>query len=60
MPAESRVAAEPTDTALGPIGLSVTGVSLFNQYALEFAPVENEFATFDLYNGHPTRRYLYH
>lgn len=60
MPAEPRVAAEPTDTALGPIGLSVTGVALFNQYALEFAPVENEFSTFDLYNGHPTRRDLYH
>ena len=60
LPREPRTVKEPTDTGLGPIGVSVTGVALFNQYAAQFSPLDNEIRTFDVYNGHPAIRGLYH
>lgn len=49
-------------TPLGPIGISVNGVPLFNQYAGPNQPLTNEINSFDQYNGHPqqTGQYHYH
>ncbi len=53
-------AATPSDTPLGPIGISVNGVVLFNQYAAMRQPLTNEIQTFDRYNGHPQQMGQYH
>jgi hypothetical protein len=49
-------------TPLGPIGISINGVPLFNQYAGPSQPLTNEINSFDQYNGHPqqTGQYHYH
>ncbi|MBL0182947.1 MAG: YHYH protein [Chitinophagaceae bacterium] len=49
-------------TPLGPIGISLNGVPLFNQYAGPSQPLTNEINSFDQYNGHPqqTGQYHYH
>ncbi len=68
IPAQPEIASTPSDTSLGPIGVSINGVPLFNQYAGvnmvtgEFLPLENEIESFDIYNGHPqqTGQYHYH
>jgi hypothetical protein len=60
VPLEPQVAAQPTDTGLGPIGVAVNGVVLFNQYAAGFSPLDNEIVSFDTYNGHPAPGDLYH
>ena len=54
--------ASPSDTPMGPIGLAINGVALFNQYAAMQQPLTFEIATFDRYNGHPAPgdRYHYH
>ncbi len=47
---------------LGPIGISINGVPMFNQYAGPSQPLTNEINSFDQYNGHPqqTGQYHYH
>jgi hypothetical protein len=54
--------ATASDTPLGPIGMAVNGVALFNQYAAGRSPLGAEILTFDRYNGHPqqTGQYHYH
>jgi hypothetical protein len=52
--------ATPSDTPLGPIGIAVNGVALFNQYAAGRSPLTNEIQTFDRYNGHPQQSGMYH
>ena len=49
-------------TPLGPIGVSINGVAIFNQYAGPATPLTNEINSFDQYNGHPqqTGQYHYH
>jgi hypothetical protein len=50
-------------TPLGPIGVSLNGVPLYNQYAgPNNTPLTSEIASFDKYNGHPqaTGQYHYH
>ena len=49
-------------TPLGPIGISVNGVPIYNQYAGPSQPLTNEINSFDQYNGHPqmTGQYHYH
>ena len=51
-----------SDTPLGPMGLAVNGVAIFNQYAAGRSPLTNEILTFDRFNGHPqqTGQYHYH
>ena len=51
-----------TATPLGPIGVSLNGVPIFNQYAGPNRPLTDEIDTFDHYNGHPqqTGQYHYH
>ena len=51
---------DPSDTIYTLSFLFLGGVAFFNQYAAGFAPVSNEFPTFDIYNGHPAMRGLYH
>ena len=55
-------AATPSDTPLGPIGMAVNGVAIFNQYAAGRSPLGAEILSFDRYNGHPqqTGQYHYH
>lgn len=52
-------------TGLGPIGIAINGVVLFNQYNGARALLDSlEFNNFDQYNGHPTpapsQQYHYH
>lgn len=48
-------------TPLGPIGLALNGVPLFNQYAgPNNQPLTNEINSFDKYYGHPTGTSQYH
>ena len=47
-------------TPLGPIGISLNGVSFFNQYAAMNAPLTNEANGFDQYYGHPQQSGQYH
>ena len=52
-----------SSTPLGPIGVSISGVPFFNQYAgPNNQPLDNEIASFDAYYGHPqqTGQYHYH
>lgn len=60
-----RVPASPavsgmSDTPLGPIGMAVNGVALFNQYAAGRVPLTTEIISFDRYNGHPAPSNQYH
>jgi hypothetical protein len=49
-------------TPLGPIGVALNGVPLYNQYAGPNQPLTNEIMSFDQYWGHPqmTGQYHYH
>jgi hypothetical protein len=61
VPINPTVAAA-SDTPLGPIGMAVNGVAMFNQYAAGRTPLGAEIQTFDRYDGHPqqTGQYHYH
>jgi hypothetical protein len=56
----SPTPATPSDTPLGPIGVAVNGVVLFNQYAAGRVPLTSEILSFDRYNGHPSPSNQYH
>jgi hypothetical protein len=60
VPASTATAANPSDTPMGPIGMSVNGVPLFNQYAAGRSPLTSEIISFDRYNGHPQQQEQYH
>ncbi len=47
-------------TPLGPIGVALNGVPIFNQYAAPGDDLADEINTFDQYNGHPTMDGTYH
>lgn len=47
-------------TPLGPMGVSLNGVPLFNQYAGPAQPLTSEINSFDQYNGHPQQSGQYH
>lgn len=49
-----------TATPLGPIGVALNGLPLFNQYAAGNAPLTGEINGFDQYNGHPQQQGQYH
>ena len=54
-------ASNPSATRLGPIGISINGVSFFNQYAgPNEQPLTGEINSFDQYGGHPAQRGFYH
>lgn len=56
----SPQASGASDTPLGPMGIAVNGVVLFNQYAAGRAPLDDEIRSFDRYNGHPQQTGTYH
>ena len=62
IPLNPQVSANHPATPLGPIGVSLNGVPLFNQYAGPGQPLTNEVVGFDQYWGHPqqTGQYHYH
>ena len=60
IPREPQAAAEHQATPLGPIGIAVNGVALFNQYAGPDQPLTNEINSFDQCSGHPEMEGLYH
>ncbi len=47
-------------TPLGPIGVALNGVALFNQYNGQNRPLTVEIDSFDQWNGHPTPTNEYH
>ena len=62
IPASPMVDATHAATPLGPIGVAVNGVAIYNQYAGPNQPLTNEINSFDQNNGHPdpTSTYHYH
>ena len=62
IPVSPAEASAKTSTSLGPMGISVNGVPLYNQYAGPNQPLAGEINSFDQYNGHPqqTGQYHYH
>ena len=56
----SPAVATASDTPLGPMGVAVNGVVLFNQYAAGRVPLTSEILSFDRYNGHPSPQNQYH
>ena len=60
IPASPAVNAAHAATPLGPIGIAVNGVPIYNQYAAANAPLTNEINGFDQYNGHPDPSSSYH
>jgi YHYH protein len=62
IPVNPAVNAAHSATPLGPIGVAINGVPLFNQYAGPNQPLTNEIVSFDQYWGHPqqTGQYHYH
>jgi len=62
IPLNPTVAATHAASPLGPIGVALNGVPLFNQYAGPNQPLTNEMTSFDQYWGHPqqTGQYHYH
>jgi hypothetical protein len=47
-------------TPMGPIGIAINGVALYNQFAGGGGPLTHEIGSFDQYNGHPDPRDNYH
>ena len=60
IPVNPLVAVTHAATPGGPIGISINGVPLFNQYAAMNAPLTNEIAGFDQWWGHPQQQGQYH
>jgi len=60
IPLNPSVDAAHSATSLGPIGVALNGVAIFNQYAGPGDDLEEEINTFDHYNGHPTGTKTYH
>ena len=52
-------------TQMGPIGVALNGIPVYNQYGAGGTPLDQEINSFDQYNGHPAPgpsggRYHYH
>ena len=60
IPASPSEATNKSATPLGPIGVALNGVAIFNQYAGPNQPLTNEIDSFDQYNGHPQQSGAYH
>ena len=60
IPLNPAVASTHSATPLGAIGVSLNGVSFYNQYAGPSQPLTNEINSFDQYNGHPQQQGGYH
>ncbi|MFD2932368.1 YHYH protein [Spirosoma flavum] len=60
IPMNPLVDASHSETPLGSIGVSLNGVSFFNQYAAQRAVLTFEADSFDQYGGHPQQQGQYH
>ncbi|MGF1923012.1 MAG: YHYH protein [Bacteroidia bacterium] len=60
IPLHPKISTSHRPTPLGPIGIAVNGVPLFNQYAGPNRPLSFEINSFDQYWGHPARQGDYH
>ncbi len=61
IPLNPAVNAAHAATPLGPIGVAINGVALFNQYAgPNNQALTSEIASFDKYYGHPQQSGVYH
>jgi hypothetical protein len=60
IPITPTVATSAQLTPLGPIGMALNGVPIFNQYAAGRQPLTGEVNSFDQYNGHPQQSGMYH
>lgn len=60
IPVSPTESSSKSATPLGPIGVSINGVAIFNQYAGPGTPLTNEINSFDQYNGHPQQSGQYH
>lgn len=60
IPMNPSVDAAHSATPLGPIGVALNGVAIFNQYAGPGDDLEEEINSFDQYYGHPTGTKTYH
>jgi hypothetical protein len=60
IPVNPQVPAVHSQTPLGPIGVAINGVPLFNQYGGPNQPLTNEITGFDQYWGHPQQQGGYH
>jgi hypothetical protein len=60
IPRSPAKASSSSPTPLGPIGMALNGVPLFNQYAGNGRPLTNEINSFDQYDGHPQQTGAYH
>lgn len=61
IPLNPVVATIHAATPLGPIGIAINGVALFNQYAgPNNQALTNEIVSFDKYYGHPQNQGVYH
>jgi hypothetical protein len=60
VPSSPTVAASPSDTPVGAMGLALNGVVFFDQFAAGQQPLTSEIDSFDQYNGHPAADNTYH
>lgn len=60
IPLHPKKAAYHRATPMGPMGVALNGVPLFNQYAAGRSPLTREANSFDQFNGHPQRHGEYH
>ncbi len=60
IPANPKVASTHQSTSLGPFGIALNGVVLYNQFAAGNVPLTGEINSFDQYNGHPQQAGQYH
>ncbi len=60
IPLNPAAATSHSATPLGPMGVAINGVPIFNQYAAGGSPLTNEVNSFDQYDGHPQQQGMYH
>jgi hypothetical protein len=60
IPLKPTAATTHSSTPLGPMGVAINGVPIFNQYAAMGAPLTSEVNSFDQYDGHPQQQGQYH
>ncbi len=60
IPLNPVMASTHTATPMGPMGVAVNGVPIFNQYAAGGSPLTGEINSFDQYYGHPQQQGMYH
>ena len=60
IPANPAVNSTHEATPLGPIGVAINGVAIYNQYAGPNTPLTGEINSFDQYNAHPDPSATYH